>query len=202
MNEYKGPKLWHRDQRVVCPKDLLIVEKSMDKKEHKYHALTPKYDVENDVYFEALDFAFKDESIRNIAITGGYGSGKSSVICSYINYRKNSKDIILGKKIKEAYISLAKFNNAKRTTSGDINAIEYAILEQLFFREREEDLPDSQFARIKEQTDAKLWGYTIGIIIFVIFLLLIIYRQRSFQWLCLDTSPWWLILAKVGILFA
>lgn len=36
------------------------------------------------IYTEALDFAFNNKEIRNIAITGVYGAGKSTVWKTYI----------------------------------------------------------------------------------------------------------------------
>ena len=41
----------------------------------------PKEDTK--VFDEAMDFALKDENIHNIAVTGSYGAGKSSLIKSY-----------------------------------------------------------------------------------------------------------------------
>ena len=34
-------------------------------------------------YYKAFDFALKNRNVHNVAITGNYGSGKSSVIDSY-----------------------------------------------------------------------------------------------------------------------
>lgn len=55
-------------------------------KENKpnYHVPTPMLDLENAVYFGAIDFALKDKSVHNLAIAGPYGAGKSSVIHSDI----------------------------------------------------------------------------------------------------------------------
>ena len=54
-------------------------------KRQKYFSLSPLSDIDNgEVYFEALEEKLNDDSIRNIAITGTFGSGKSSVLESYI----------------------------------------------------------------------------------------------------------------------
>lgn len=55
-----------------------------------FQDLTPKDDVDLTGYKEALDRAFdiKNNKIKNIAITGSYGSGKSSILNTY---KKNSK---------------------------------------------------------------------------------------------------------------
>lgn len=49
--------------------------------ENDYISLAPIDNVENaEVYFQALIWAIKQEKVNNIAITGPYGSGKSSII--------------------------------------------------------------------------------------------------------------------------
>ena len=78
----------------------------------KFESLTPKIlDKNNPIYTKALDFAFTDDSIKNIAITGVYGSGKSTIWNTYIK-EKNLKNIItvsLGKYEDECVKS--KYNN-------------------------------------------------------------------------------------------
>lgn len=54
-----------------------------------YDTLTPKIITDSSVepYFDALDFAFSKSDVKNIAITGPYGAGKSTVILSYLKSR-------------------------------------------------------------------------------------------------------------------
>lgn len=63
--------------------------------EEVYDSLTPKIITNDSIkeYFKALDFAFLKKDVRNIAITGPYGAGKSTVILSYLNARLK-KDFI------------------------------------------------------------------------------------------------------------
>ena len=78
----------------------------------KFESLTPKIlDKNNPIYTKALDFAFDDDNIKNIAITGVYGSGKSTIWNTYVK-EKNLKNIItvsLGKYEDECVKS--KYNN-------------------------------------------------------------------------------------------
>ena len=53
------------------------------------------------IYESALDFVFANDNVRNVAISGAYGSGKSSVIESY-KRKKHSGDKFL-------HISLTRF---------------------------------------------------------------------------------------------
>ena len=51
----------------------------------EYRDLTPVDNIENgEEYFNALNWAFQNKKIKNIALTGPYGSGKSSLIESFL----------------------------------------------------------------------------------------------------------------------
>ena len=66
----------------------------MEEKKKKFNALTPEVLGENEqkqIYTEALDFAFGNSDIKNIAITGIYGAGKSTVWKTYEKERKLHK---------------------------------------------------------------------------------------------------------------
>lgn len=59
-----------------------------------YESLTPKNDIENgQEYIAALDWAISRKDIHNIAISGPYGSGKSSVIETYLKERSKLKTL-------------------------------------------------------------------------------------------------------------
>lgn len=67
---------------------------------NKFNALTSEVlDENNKIYTEALDYAFGNNDIKNIAITGIYGGGKSTVWNTYVNKRKlnNVINVSLGK---------------------------------------------------------------------------------------------------------
>lgn len=72
-------------------------------KHNKFNALTPEVLKENkQIYTEALDYAFGNSNIKNIAITGIYGAGKSTVWNTYV-HEKGLSDIIT--------VSLGKYKN-------------------------------------------------------------------------------------------
>ena len=61
----------------------------IDDQNDKLFPLTPKDNIENrHKYKEYLDYALKSEDISNIALSGNYGSGKSSILATYF---KNSE---------------------------------------------------------------------------------------------------------------
>ena len=140
-------------------------------KENKpnYHVLTPKTDLKDAVYFGAIDFALKDKSVHNLAISGPYGAGKSSVIHSYIADCKKQKKKIIGEEwtVNDVTITLAHLRtNANTKKEIDSNQIEYSILEQLFFHDSGANLPESQFSRIKPLSYWDLWVYVFYIVFF------------------------------------
>ena len=68
---------------------------------YNFNKLSPEVSENKGVYNKALDFAFDDDDIKNIAITGIYGAGKSTVWYSYLNgcsrkIRKKSINVSLG----------------------------------------------------------------------------------------------------------
>lgn len=81
-----------------------------ENKKYRFEKLTPKKDIDNlEFYEEALDFALFDNDVRNVAITGIYGAGKSSILESYKNTKKSiSKNQYL-------HISLANFKKTSTT---------------------------------------------------------------------------------------
>lgn len=134
----------------------------------KFHVLTPKTDITESIYFDAIDYALKNESVHNIAISGPYGAGKSSIIHSYIKKRKlDKKQIVEGVyQINDITISLADLNTIpNRAIKSSSNIIEYAILEQLFFHKSCDKLPYSQFSRIKCLSQWDLMAYVFYFIV-------------------------------------
>ncbi|HFL9527527.1 TPA: DNA-binding protein, partial [Escherichia coli] len=113
-----------------------------------YDTLTPKIITDSSVepYFDALDFAFSKSDVKNIAITGPYGAGKSTVILSYLKSRLK-KDFI--------NVSLADFSlsgKSKKSESESVE-IELSILQQILYKEDKDNLPDSRIDRIQNRNE-------------------------------------------------
>ena len=74
-----------------------------DTKHNKFNALTPEVLKENkQIYTEALDYVLSNNDIKNIAITGIYGAGKSTVWNTYVR-QKGLNNVIT--------VSLGKYKN-------------------------------------------------------------------------------------------
>lgn len=135
-----------------------------------YVALNPTSEVSEDegkTYFEAISWALQEKSINNIALTGPYGSGKSSVLLSF---QANNPDL------KFLNISLATFGNPekaeeiddkkeKQSSKIDHAAIELSILQQIFYKKSQSAIPDSRFKRIAGLSKEKLvWILSLTLI--------------------------------------
>ena len=91
-----------------------------------YEILIPNNMVENKAE-DALKFALENQQINNIAITGPYSSGKSSIIQSYFNKYINKREYL--------NISLATFQKNKDETIAieDSSSLEKIIIEKLYY---------------------------------------------------------------------
>ncbi|EPO1786529.1 DNA-binding protein [Cronobacter turicensis] len=109
----------------------------------RYDTLAPKTinDASMREYFIALKYALSEKDVRNIAITGSYGAGKSTVISSFMKYHCNDKYI---------NVSLAGFDMTENdtTVSPTHQEVELSILQQILYKENRERLPDSRIDRI------------------------------------------------------
>ena len=63
----------------------------MEKNNLFFEKLTPVNDSDISIYEAAIDFVFKNDDVRNIAISGAYGAGKSSVLASYKTKHSSTK---------------------------------------------------------------------------------------------------------------
>ena len=89
-----------------------------EKRLYEFQKLTPYEKADMEWYDQSLNFVFQkeNEDLRNIAITGNFGSGKSSVIRSYAEKHKDLSFI---------YVSLAHFEGVSGETDKenyDVNA--------------------------------------------------------------------------------
>jgi hypothetical protein len=126
-----------------------------------YIALTPVDDADEKLnYFRALRFAIESDDICNIAITGPFGSGKTSIIKTFA---KNNDYKFLN-------ISLASFKEETETQIPN-NLIERSILQQMLYGSDASRLPYSRFKRITVPDKSLiksaffiLWALVIGYI--------------------------------------
>ena len=138
-----------------------------------YQFLTANDKAENIAeYTKALNEALEDDKVKNIAISGSYGSGKSSFIKTF--EKNNAKYNFLD-------ISLATFN--KKSIEGignnsNLSLIEKSILEQIFYKVKNKTIPQSRLNKIDR---LKLIPFKIISIIIVVLSYLILFKTKSLE---------------------
>lgn len=147
---------------------------------------------------EALSLAEK-EHIRNIALTGPFGSGKSSVLITLMEDfagEHNFLPISLATlQANEEQIEDEKSEKKKADERGNKSSeltdaekekrvenlnrkIEYSILQQLIYREETHTVPNSRFRKIVHLTECELIKYPLGCVL--TFLCFLIVFEPSF----------------------
>lgn len=139
----------------------------------KLEPLTPQYlEEEHEVYVSALLDVIKDENVHNIALSGGYGIGKSSILRQFASLLK-------GRCIEVSLSTLAPVNRRnpenEAVTSGDTttNKIQREVVKQLLYRESAQKMPLSRFRRIEAFSPEWAWriSFVIGVIVTIAFVL-------------------------------
>ncbi|SDJ27877.1 YobI family P-loop NTPase [Streptococcus equinus] len=144
----------------------------------EFKKLTPLNDIDIDKsYVAAMKFALEDDDIKNVAIAGNYGSGKSSFIETY-------KEI--NKKFKPIHISLAHFSamddgkekidvsEEQNQSSSQVNLIEGKVINQLLHQIDSKNIPLTVFKSKKNPGKLEhvlLSSAVLGIILPILFLL-------------------------------
>lgn len=151
---------------------ILEREKQKSDKQSKYVDLAPTDDADKSgVYAEAIRYATNNPKVFNIALTGPYGSGKSSIIQSFLKkYKKSSLLISLAAFVPEIDSKNKKESNPEvelTKTEVSRHEIERSILQQMLYGADADKLPLSRFKRIQSPS---FWAFfkslyiTLGIL--------------------------------------
>lgn len=148
------------------------ISNSKVENEHQIHSLSPLNNLDEgegresyERYENRLISALNEESIFNIAVTGIYGSGKSSVLNTFKKkYKENSQWDFLDISLSSFQINKDTFSDDKDSNAIDeknsdikiegeltpeqIQLIERSILQQFFYAVPQNKIPLSRFKRI------------------------------------------------------
>ena len=175
-----------------------------DQRSLTFQKLTPitLSDDEMRGYNEALDFVFKEDDLLNIAISGPYASGKSSVFKTYEEKRLEKK------KLKGIHISLSYFspnlkskiknqNPDDELTFNDELMLERKIINQLIHQIEPKQIPSTDF---KVKAESKSWINIFWASIISLFFCCFIYIDKTLlnKWL---EEPTQLTLILIGSIF-
>src|SRR5690606_31694860 len=127
-----------------------FVEKD-ENSEDVYKDLTPKEELEsNKAYIESLDWAISNDNVLNIALSGPYGSGKSSILKTYKENRPylNYLTISLAtfhsyseSAVSDEFVENKSSENQSSIELMDESEIEKRILQQLFYKVKSRRIP-------------------------------------------------------------
>ena len=129
---------------------------------------------------EVLSSAEKHK-IRNVALTGPFGSGKSSVLVTlqedFSNGRNYLPISLATLQANEEGDNISKSENKTSDEEKKIEnlnrKIEYSILQQLIYREKAETVPNSRFRRIVHLSKKKLRIYSICVVLSLVCFLIL-----------------------------
>ena len=170
-------------------------------------SLRPCHNLEQHrMYVDALNNAIQQDEVTNIALSGPYGVGKSSILQGF---RKEHPDAI--------FISLSTLgfsqpaaSKSPKSSDGSIspqtNQIQKEIVKQLLYRRRPSSLPASRFKRIQKPD----WKHSLTVSTLIAFALTIViaaiggfskipkvcdsaWREFGVKFVCL-----WLLLSLVA----
>lgn len=144
----------------------------------EYRDLAPVDIIENDdEYIKALNWAFQNKKVKNIALSGPYGSGKSSIIETFL--RKNDEDGSVENKIRSSAlkISMATFLQGDTSTNDpnkkiriDADEVEKGILKQLFYKVNPSKIPQSRYRKLHPISKCRIFiGAFVAVLILAFF---------------------------------
>lgn len=143
------------------------------------------------IYLDSLDKALRSAGVNNIALTGGYGSGKSTILKTF-QHQYGGYDYL--------NISLASFKDNKDQNNGTAQSdferrLEVSILQQMFYHVKPSKIPDSRFKRIINLTWQRLFLQALAFLLwlvsaFVLFRFQLINKINPKTWIGNQTLDW------------
>lgn len=164
--------------RKIC----IMLEKKTLIEESPISSLAPKILTGKDKekiqpYLDKIKETIDAKGINNIALAGGYGSGKSTIIKTFQHYNPQYEYL---------NISLASFNNKDSDTSSIASEekkkqkeelerlLEVSILQQIFYHVKPTQIPESRFKRIINIPNWKRWGISALFILWLLSVILLL----------------------------
>ena len=159
----------------------VINKRIQEKKKNEFTDLAPIDDIENGAeYLKALHWAIKKEKVKNIALAGPYGAGKSSIIDTYLKKHRITRR-------KALRVSMATFVENKTDKNGnpkkislEQDEIELGIWKQLLYKVNYKKIPQSRYRKLHKINWKRVWGYLV-LIFFVFGIVEFIFFPDTFQ---------------------
>lgn len=139
-------------------------------------------------YIIRLKNAIDQPNVFNIALTGSYGAGKSSILKTFKAYYPEYHYV---------NVSLASFvevnlsdgdNTVKDKEDGFEEQLEYSILQQLFYHVKATNIPESRFGRIERTSHKKRILVVVCILLFVVANLCLFCQEQVTKYFLIPTE--------------
>lgn len=174
-------KVFYFKKITQLSKLLLGISNKLDRKLNKdtfiQNSLSPKLLVEEELikiepYIKRIDDGVRNPDIKNLALMGSYGSGKSTIIKNFT---------FLHPEYKILNLSLGSYSKKETSDVGDQDSnldglnekLENSLVKQMIYREKNSKLPYSRFKKINHISSKKMiLFFLIFIISFMSFLYL------------------------------
>lgn len=165
-------------------KNYLSLKRQIEVADTEYTDLAPIDEITNgDEYLNALNWALNNKRVKNIAMAGPYGAGKSSIIETYLKKHPNVRE-------KSLRISMATFVENATNEDGvpqkvDIrqDEIEMGILKQLFYKVDYKKIPQSRYRKLHKIGWKHIWGYLIGLAIMILLMEYIFFPEIFYSFI-------------------
>lgn len=155
-----------------------FIEAKMNPNPYNFEDLAPKDDHNKEIYIDSLAWAIKNQRIKNLALTGAYGSGKSTILRTFEKRHPEFKYL---------NISLAAFGDEKEQEKINLDSIEKSILQQMFYREKSKKLQHSRFDKIKNHKILPLLILTAFTILWLFSMLWLLQNEHIIHISILDS---------------
>ena len=139
-------------------------------------------------YVIRLKNAIDQPNVFNIALTGSYGAGKSSILKTFKAYYPEYHYV---------NVSLASFVEVNMPESDSTpkgkddsfeEQLEYSILQQLFYHVKATNIPESRFGRIERISKKKRILMVLGILLFIVANLFLFCQQQVTKYFLIPTE--------------
>lgn len=152
-------------------------------------------------YEKRLVAALRHKLVSNIALTGIYGSGKSSILNTFKkSYKNNSEWKFL--EVSLSTFKVEKISEGDQTgeesvdkeirglTPDKIQLIERSILQQFFYAVPQSDIPLSRFKRITENSK-ETYRITLWVIVLTLWSYIYAFNQAGFVTELVEFAEWY-----------
>lgn len=139
-------------------------------------------------YIIRLKNAIDQPNVFNIALTGSYGAGKSSILKTFKAYYPEYHYV---------NVSLASFVEVNMSESDSTpksnedsfeEQLEYSILQQLFYHVKANNIPESRFGRIERTSRKKRIFVVVCILLFVVANLCLFCQEQVTKYFLIPTE--------------